>query len=426
MTYKIFSLGCKVNSYECNAVASRFLKEGYKEASFNEIPDIVLINTCSVTSTADQKSRQHIRKFKKDYPNAIIIVMGCYSQGNYEYIYNEIQPTILIGTSHRHELVELINLYLKTKTKILRIDKDPRTFKYEEIGITSFTENTRAYLKIQDGCDNFCSYCLIPYRRGKMRSRLKEDVLSEATYLIKQGYKEIVLSGIHVGGYGQDLSDCSFSQLVSSILSLPNCPRLRISSIEESEIDSKLISLFKQYPHLCKHLHIPLQSGCDITLKDMNRKYNTDQFLKKLNEIRKECPDIAISTDVIVGFPGESDEHFSSTLSFITRSGINMIHVFPFSPREGTPAFSFKNQVTPEKKKERVNQLISLSKKLWNDYLLSFINKDIEILIERVDSKNHIGYGHSSNYIDVEIKDFYGSVGQFVTVKLTNDLIKSE
>ena len=236
MTFKIFSLGCKVNSYECAALSSQLLREGYTEAK-DTAPDVFIINTCSVTSTADQKSRQHIRKFIKAYPDAIIVVMGCYAQGNADFIAEEIKPSILIGTSHRNEIPNLIKQYINTKERIVMVDSNPRIYDYEDFGVTSFSENTRAYLKIQDGCDNFCTYCIVPYRRGKMRSRNKESVIEEAKYLVNQGYQEIVLSGIHVGGYGKDLENTSFSDLVKTLLEIPHLKSLRISSIEESEID---------------------------------------------------------------------------------------------------------------------------------------------------------------------------------------------
>ena len=346
MKYKIISLGCKVNSYECSALSSLFQQRGYIESGDNDC-DIVVINTCSVTATADQKSRQHIRKMMKQYPNAICVVMGCYSQGNFKYIEEEIQPHILVGTSHRDEIPELIDEYLSNKTAIVKVDDNPRKFDYEEMGVTSFSENVRAYLKIQDGCDNFCTYCLIPYRRGKMRSRAKENVIKEAKYLVEQGYPEIVLTGIHVGGYGKDLEGTSFSELVQELVNIPNIGGLRISSIEESEIDDQLMDLIINSPVLAKHLHIPLQSGSATVLKRMNRKYNPDQFFNKLSYIRNRLPDIALTTDVIVGFPGETNEEFQETVDFIKKCDFNMLHVFPFSAREGIGAYLMDNQIDP-------------------------------------------------------------------------------
>ena len=424
MKFKIISLGCKVNSYECSALASSFLSRGYFECDDNS-PDVVVINTCSVTATADQKSRQHIRKMMNNYPNAVVAVMGCYSQGNVDYISSEIKPHVLVGTSHRDEIIDLIEQYLKTKERIVKVDDNPRFFNYEELGVTSFSENVRAYLKIQDGCDNFCTYCLIPYRRGRSRSRSKEKVIEEAKYLIKQGYSEIVLTGIHVGGYGHDLKDTSFSDLVKSLIELEGIKSLRISSIEESEIDDELIDMVIHSKVLAKHLHIPLQSGSGTVLKRMNRKYTPKQFLNKLRVLRTALPNIALTTDVIVGFPGESEEEFNETVEFIKKCDFNMLHVFPFSAREGTGAYLMKNQIDPKIKKQRVQVLLDLSKSLWNKYVDKFIGKEIEVLIEKNDYENNSSYGHTNNYIDVKIDNKIVKPGEKITVLLQKSMIIS-
>ena len=424
MNFKIISLGCKVNSYECSALVSSLLKIGYKED--NENPDVVIINTCSVTATADQKSRQHIRKMMNTYPHVIVVVMGCYSQGNVDYIINEIKPQIVVGTSNRAAIPALIEQYLKDRKPIVKVDDNPRLYSYEEMGITSYSENVRAYLKIQDGCDNFCTYCLIPYRRGKMRSRSKENVVNEAKYLIEQGYPEIVLTGIHVGGYGQDLEGTSFSDLVDTLLSLDGMQSLRISSIEESEIDDHLISLVIDNPILAKHLHIPLQSGSGTVLKRMNRKYTPEQFVEKLQYLRKALPDIALTTDVIVGFPGETDEEFNETVETIKKCDFNMLHVFPFSAREGTGAYLMKDQIDPQVKKQRAHVLLKLSKELWDKYVNRFIGKDIEVLIEKKDTKNRVCYGHTNNYIDVKIEKCDAKPGEKVLITLQKDMIISK
>ena len=423
MKYKIISLGCKVNAYECSALASNLKKEGYQESK-DDNADVVIINTCSVTATADQKSRQHIRKLMKQYPQAICVVMGCYAQGNVKYIEEEIKPQILIGTSHRNEIISLIKQYQKDGKPIVKVDTNTRTYKYEEMGVTSFSDNVRAYLKIQDGCDNFCSYCLIPLRRGKMRSRAKEDVIKEATYLIEQGYPEIVLTGIHVGGYGQDLSDTSFSDLVESICHINGLQGLRISSIEESEIDDKLISLIKDEKALAKHLHIPIQSGSKTVLERMNRKYNPDQFLATIKKIKTAIPDIALSTDVIVGFPGESEKEFEETIDFIKECGFHMLHVFPFSARENTKAYYMKNQIDPKTKDKRVKVLLELSKELWENYTTRFVDRDVEVLIEKFDGQYNIG--HTSNYIEVKIPDKKEKIGQKIKIKLQKSMIISK
>ena len=362
----------------------------------------------------------------KEYPNAICVVMGCYSQGNKDYIVDEIKPHILIGTSHRDEIPELIEQYTKNRQPIVLVDDNPRKFDYEEMGITSYTENVRAYLKIGDGCDNFCSYCLIPYRRGKLRSRARENVIEEAKYLINEGYKEIVLTGIHVGGYGRDLEDTSFSSLVKEIAELPHLYSLRISSIEESEIDDELINVVTNNSVVAKHLHIPLQSGSDTVLKRMNRKYNSSQFIEKLAYIRQRLPDIALSTDVIVGFPGETEQEFQETIETIKKSGFNMLHVFPFSAREGTLAFKMPNQIHPDVKKKRVQVLLELSKQLWNEYTSRFIGKELDVLVEKYDSEKMMAFGHTSNYIDVCISKKRAEPGEIINIKLQKDMIISK
>ena len=399
-TFTYISLGCKVNSYESNALSEALIKEGYVYS--NENPDVAFINTCSVTATADQKSRQHIRKLINNYPNAIVVVMGCYSQGQHEFIKKEIKPAIIVGTSNRHKIIDYIKQYELTHETIDETESNPRFFTYEELGINRYSEQARAYLKIEDGCDNFCSYCLIPYRRGRTRSRDFEETILEAKALAKN-YKEIVLTGIHIGGYGKDLENVNFSKLVKTILDIDDLYRLRISSIEESEIDDELIYLINNKDNLAKHFHIPLQSGSDTVLKRMNRKYDKAQFLSKLKAIRNACPDVAFTTDVIVGFPGETEEEFQETFEFIQECDFNMLHVFPFSSREGTVAAKLPNQIDPKAKKERCLKLIDLSDKLWDKYTDKFVGKEVEVLIEQYDEKQNCSIGHTTNYLEVKI-----------------------
>ena len=411
-TYTCISLGCKVNAYEVSAISTRLEELGYKKD--NENPDVAIINTCSVTSTADQKSRQHIRKLINTYPNALIVVMGCYSQGQHKFVADEIGAHIVTGTSNRDKVIELIENYQKDQ-KVDITDEKSRLFnKYEELGVTSLSENVRAYLKIQDGCDNFCSYCLIPYRRGKARSREFNKVIEEAKSLVNKGYQEIVLTGIHVGGYGKDLGNTNFSSLVKELLNIQGLYRLRISSIEESEIDDELINLINTKDNLANHFHIPLQSGSDTVLKRMNRKYDKEAFLKKITKIKKACPQVALTTDVIVGFPGESEEEFNETYNFIKECGFNMLHIFPFSSREGTAASKMPNQIDPRIKKQRVAALLELSNCLWNEYEKSFVGKEVEVLVEEYDEDNKMNIGHTSNYLEVKIKDEQNKVGKII------------
>ena len=422
-TFTTYNLGCKVNAYELSAISSLLIKEGFKED--NHHPDVVIINTCSVTATADQKSRQHIRKMQKLFPNSVIAVMGCYAQGNHKFIEEEIKPTILLGTSHRKDVIALIQKALKEGGRYIVIEENTRNFDYEELGITSYTENVRAFLKIQDGCNNFCTYCIVPYRRGKMRSRNKENVIKEAEYLVRQGYQEIVLSGIHVGGYGQDLKDTSFSDLVETLSNIEGLKSLRISSIEESEIDDQLISLIKEKDNLAKHLHIPLQSGSNHVLKLMNRKYTREQFINRMKEIKKQIPDIMLSSDVIVGFPEESEEDFLDTYN-LCKECFDMLHVFPYSMRPGTVAAKMPNQIHPDIKKERTKRLLELSDELYRKYASKFIDKEVTVLVEKYDEEKGLNIGHTSNYLSVEIPLKESKVGQFITIKLEKSMITSK
>ncbi len=418
-TFSVYNLGCKVNAYELSAISSLLIKEGFKED--NENPDVVIINTCSVTATADQKSRQHIRKMQKLFPNAVIAVMGCYAQGNYKFIEEEIKPTILLGTSHRKDVVELIKQALNDHEYKTLIEENTRQFEYEELGITSYSENVRAFLKIQDGCNNFCTYCIVPYRRGKMRSRNKENVINEAKYLVEQGYQEIVLSGIHVGGYGQDLKDCSFSDLVEELSNIPNLKSLRISSIEESEIDDKLINLIKTKDNLAKHLHIPLQSGSTHVLKMMNRKYTREQFIARIKEIKEQVPNVMISGDVIVGFPQETEEDFMDTYN-LCKECFDMLHVFPYSQRPGTVAARMEGQISPDVKKDRSRRLLALGDELYAAYANKFVGQEVTVLIEKYDEKQQAYIGHTSNYLEVKIP-LESKVGEYKTIKLQKDMI---
>ena len=419
-TFTVYNLGCKVNAYELSALSSLLIKEGFREDNKN--PDVVLINTCSVTATADQKSRQHIRKMQKLFPRAVIAVMGCYSQGNHKFIEEEIKPTILLGTSHRKDVIDLIKKALSDGGHYKIIEENTRNFEYEELGITSYTENVRAFLKIQDGCNNFCTYCIVPYRRGKMRSRSKENVAKEAEYLVSQGYQEIVLSGIHVGGYGQDLRDISFSDLVEMLLNIEGLKSLRISSIEESEIDDKLISLITSKENFAKHLHIPLQSGANHVLKLMNRKYTREQFIAKIKRIKELMPDVMISGDVIVGFPQESEEDFQDTYN-LCKECFDMLHVFPYSMRPGTVAARMDGQISPEVKKQRSKVLLDLSDELYQNFANRFINKEVTVLVEKYDQEKGLNIGHTSNYISVQIPRKESMVEQYITVKLQKDMI---
>lgn len=412
---KLISLGCKVNSYENNALKEQFFQNGFKENDKNEI---VVINTCSVTSVADQKSRQIIRRERRNNPNAILCVMGCYSQKNAEYVKKECGADIIVGTSNRNKIVDFVKEFMINHKQIVAIDSDPRKFKYESFGTISLPKSTRAYVKIEDGCNNFCSYCTIPYTRGVARSRDKDEVIKEISTLVDNGYKEIVITGIHTAHYGLDNNGTSFSSLIEEICQIPNLYRLRISSIEESEIDDKFIDLLKKYPQIADHLHMPLQSGSPSVLKRMCRKYNVQDFINKVNRIREVRPNIAITTDVIVGFPGESEDEFLETYNFIKEVNFAELHVFPFSAREGTKAFSLPDQVKPEVKADRVDKLIKLSSELQNKYIAKFKGQELEVILEERNKQTGLLSGFTSNYIKLEADLSDKFIGKIYKIKV--------
>lgn len=399
------ALGCKVNAYEISSVNESFIKAGFLPAEQGDKVDIALINTCSVTSNADAKSRKSIRKLAKNYPDAILIVMGCYAQINNDLMNTIPEIDILLGTSNRDKILDYIEEFSRTGQKINAVGENPRIFKYEELKAPSLTRQTRAYLKIQDGCDAFCTYCIIPLARGKLRSRDPRAIIEEAKTLVKSGYQEIVLTGIHTGAYGKDLDNINFTDIVEMILdACPTLYKLRVSSIEENEIDERFLLLMQKDNRVARHLHIPLQSGSDRTLKRMNRRYSSADFKAKIAKIRTFVPDVAITTDVIVGFPGESEEDFSDTIDLIKDVEFSMLHVFPYSARSRTPAAKFSEVVSAEVKKERVQTLLTLSEELHLKYAMHFIGQEMTVLIEHYDASSDTYRGHTSNYLEVRVK----------------------
>lgn len=389
------SLGCKVNTYEMEYVLSSFKDKGYEIA--NEFGDIYIINTCSVTNMSDAKSRKVINRVIRENPNAIVVVMGCMIEANKEY--NHEGVSIIIGNKDKNKVVELVEKYLDEKEKMKRLYSDFDT-EFEDMFITNMEGRTRAFVKIQDGCENFCSYCIIPYTRGKCRSKDKDIVLKEINTLVNNGYKEIVLTGIHTGHYGEN-GKTSFPNLLNDIVKIKDLKRLRISSIEITELNDDFLEVLRNNPVIVDHLHIPLQAGSNKILHEMNRKYDKGYYLKKINEIRKIRPNISITTDIIVGFPGETDDDFKETCKFAETIEFSKIHVFPYSRRSGTKADIMPNQVSEQVKKERVAKLIAISNELEKKYLDKFINKKVNVLVEK--SNNGKSFGHTGNYLEVEI-----------------------
>ncbi|WP_027089174.1 tRNA (N(6)-L-threonylcarbamoyladenosine(37)-C(2))-methylthiotransferase MtaB [Thomasclavelia saccharogumia] len=414
-TVAFHTLGCKVNTYESNAMLKIFNEAGYQEVDFKEAADVYVINTCTVTNTGDSKSRQMIRKAIRKNPQATICVVGCYSQIAPEEIRQIEGVGVVLGTQYRKDIVKYVDEYIKTGQMIVKVDSVMNLRKFEDLNIDRF-KNTRAFLKIQDGCNNFCTYCIIPYARGRVRSRDKDSVLNQAKRLVANGYVEIVLTGIHTAGYGEDLQGYSFYDLLVDLVKIEGLMRLRISSIETSQISDEIIDLIGSNEIIVDHLHVPLQSGCDATLKRMNRKYTTAQYLEKINKIRSYLPNIAFTTDVIVGFPGETDEEFEQTYNFIKKVNYSELHVFPYSPRKNTPAAKMKDQVKDQIKHERANRLLELSKELNRNFALKQIGKSLKVLFEKREGDYLIG--HASDYLKVKVKTDADLIGEIVDIKI--------
>ncbi len=410
MKVGISSLGCKVNIYESEVVTELLKKAGYEIVDFDEVADIYIINTCSVTNESDKKSRKMINRAKRNNENAIIIVMGCYSQISPD----EIDADIVLGNKDKTKIVQLIEEYQKKRAKNKKI-YDLSNTPFEKMEITKFENHTRAFVKIQDGCNAFCSYCIIPYTRGRVRSKDKNDVIREVKKLVSDGYKEIVLTGIHTGRYGIDIGT-SLEELLSELVKIPNIYRIRLSSIEINEITPKIISLLKNNKVMAKHLHIPLQSGSNKILKLMNRRYNKEEFLTMVDNLR-QIPDISLTTDLIVGFPNEEDDDFKETVATLNKIKFTKIHTFPYSRRKGTPADKMENQVAPEIKKKRVREIINLSNKLENEYYKSKIGKEYDGVIEI--HQNGTTIVHTTNFIPVVIKNDNFKNGEVVKFKIT-------
>ena len=396
MKVGICSLGCKVNIYESELVTNILKDNNYEIVDFEDKADIYIINTCSVTNESDKKSRKMINRAKKNNPNAIIVVMGCYSQVNPE----DIDVDIVLGNKDKSKIVEIIEDYIKTKEK-KKIIYDLNKVDFEKMEINNFASHTRAFVKIQDGCNAFCSYCIIPYTRGRVRSKNKEDVIREVTKLVNEGYKEIVLTGIHTGRYGIDINS-SLEELLKELIKIPNIYRIRLSSIEINEITPGIKKLIKESKVMAKHLHIPLQSGSDKILKLMNRRYNTSEFLNMVEDL-KEIEDISLTTDLIVGFPNENDNDFNDTINTLKQIGFTKIHTFPYSRRKGTVADKMDGHIDGITKKKRVHEVLKLSNELENKFYTSKVGQIYDGVVEVHD--NGLVVVHTSNFIPVIIND---------------------
>ena len=398
MKFNIITLGCKVNSYESNFMKEALVKNGFSFCNLNEKCDILILNTCTVTDTSDKKSLKEVRRLKRENPNAILVVCGCSVQ-NDKTKYDDLGINILMGNINKSNIVSIIEKYLDDNTPVEYVAKT-RDLPFENMEV-DISDHTRAYIKIEDGCDNFCSYCIIPFVRGKKRSKDFSLVLREVQHLANNGYKEIVLTGIDTGGYesnGKDLTD-----LIHEMSKINGIERIRQSSIEITQINEKFINELKNNNKICDHIHIPLQSGSDSILKLMNRKYDLKYFFDKIDMIRSVRPDISITTDVIVGFPGETEEMFLETMETCKKINFSKIHAFPYSERKGTKASMMDGKVPESVKHERVKKLLELSEKLERSYYDKFKGKNKDVLIEEV---NEFGSkGHTSNYLMVHTNE---------------------
>ncbi len=414
----VLTLGCKVNTYESEYIKEKFRENNYEIVELHNDPEVIVINTCTVTNQSDSKSRKMIRLAKKTNPNAIIVVCGCASEHHKENIVDT-DIDILIGNYHKSKIVELVNKYKETKQKINTFE-DMTTVPFEDMKINNFLNKTRAFVKIQDGCNNFCSYCIIPYMRGTIRSKNIDIAYEEIKSLVDAGYQEIVLTGIHTGSYGTG-ENFDIVDLIRRISVLDKLKRIRISSIEITELNDKFLDELKINSKICNHLHVPIQSGCNKILKLMNRKYTIEEFLDKINKIREIRPDINFTTDLIVGFPTETDEDFKETINNLKLIKFSKIHTFPYSIRNNTPAATMK-QVNDLIKKERVHKVLELSDILENEYYNKFLNQSMDCLIE--ETKDGLSIGHTDNYIKIEIEDTLEN-NKFYKVKI-DKIVKTQ
>lgn len=410
------TLGCKVNLYDTEAMAELFTEKGYEVVDFEEYADVYLINTCTVTNLGDKKSRQIIRRAKRINPNSVVVATGCYAQVASEEVAKIEGINIVIGTKNRSEIVETVENYVAENGVVNNVSDIMGEKEFEPLQISRLTNRTRAYIKIQEGCNRYCTYCIIPYARGPIRSRKPEEVIEEVKKLAENGFKEVVLTGIHVASYGLDLGNITLADIIEKVHSVNGIERIRFSSMEPLAIDDDFVARMAKLPKVCDHYHLSLQSGCNRTLKRMNRKYNAEQYAEACERLRNAFPNVAITTDIIVGFPDETEEDFKESLAFAKKMKLDKIHTFPYSPKKGTPAAKMKNQISGDVKSQRSKEMIALSDKMNIDFLNNNIGKTVPVLFE--DMENGFWQGHTTNYIKVLVKSDENLNNKIVDVKL--------
>ena len=419
-----YTLGCKVNQYETEAMLELFEKEGYEKAETEDYADVYVINTCTVTHMSDRKSRQYIRRMKKKNPDAIIAVVGCYSQVSPEEILSIDEVNLVMGTNDRKKIVEEVKK-IDASRKVSTVDDIMKVKAFEEIEINKTNGKTRAFMKIQDGCDRYCSYCIIPYARGRVRSRDLESIVKEVENLASNGYKEVVLTGIHVASYGKDIkdSDIKLLDVIKQINDIEGIERIRLSSVEPILFTDEFVEAVSTMDKVCPHYHLSLQSGCDETLKRMKRRYTTEEYKTIVDRLRAAIPNVSITTDVIVGFPGETNEEFDKTYEFLKDIELTHMHIFKYSPRKGTPAATMENQVDPSTKHERSEKLLQLNEENFKKFGQKMLDKEFNVLFEQKVGDNKFE-GLTENYVKVIVESDKDLSEQILKVKITD--VKNE
>ena len=414
------TLGCKVNQHDSAIMAALFQDAGYTIVDFNDKADVYVVNTCTVTHLSDRKSRQMIRRAAGENPDATVVVCGCYAQTAKNELEVLDEVDLIIGTNERHRVVEAVEEFRANHVKTAYMPDDDELFVYEDLPHERVSGMTRAYVKVQEGCDQFCAYCIIPYARGPLRSRSEEDTIAEINMLVDKGYKEVILTGIHLGAYGRGVKDqtCDLTGLCRRILDETKIERLRLGSLEGIEVTDELIDMIATNPRMAQHLHLPLQSGCDRTLEAMRRPYDSEAFRDMMRSIRQRVPDIAITTDLMVGFPDETEEDFKESLVFCNDIAFANMHIFKYSMRGGTPAAAMTGQIDPQIKERRAKQMADVAQKNKHEYEQRFVGKTLRILVEE-QNKEGLWTGHSSNYLFLAFPGVGIQSGDFVDVKLT-------
>lgn len=419
-----YTLGCKVNHYETEVMMDKFKSSGYEIKDFNEVSDLYIINSCTVTNQAASKSRKYARRAKRKNKDGIVVMVGCYPQVDKQEIIDIKEIDFILGTAGKSNIVDLIESKISedSNDKMLKTNYNYEEFtEFEEMSIKDLSKTTRAYIKIQEGCNQFCSYCIIPYARGKMRSRKPDNIIKEVRYLVNEdNVKEIVLTGIHLGAFGMENDDkYALVDLIEKLTEIKGLKRIRLSSIEVTEVNQKLLNLMKENKKVCPHLHLPLQSGSNKILKRMNRPYTKEEFKNKVNNFKEILPDLAITTDVIVGFPGETIKEYRETYNFVKEIGFSRLHVFPFSRRKNTPAYSMEPRVRGDIKKKNASRLRLLNKRLMSRFNSQFIGEVKNIIIEdNKDNKTGLYTGYTDNYIKVLVAAKNRDIEKLKPVKL--------